>query len=84
MIGGMQPRAVDFVARPIPGSAFLGADFPSLTVDEDISYTVTNGAVGFKASMGAKLLLSFNLLFKIDSKGLRDTVTPLVGFEYSF
>jgi hypothetical protein len=31
-----------------------------------------------------RLLIDFNLLFKLDSAGLRDTVTPLFGIEYAF
>jgi hypothetical protein len=37
-----------------------------------------------KVNAGGKLLLDFNVLFKLDDSGLRDKVTPLVGFEYSF
>jgi hypothetical protein len=30
------------------------------------------------------LLIGVNVLFKMNDAGLRDTATPLVGFEYSF
>ena len=29
-------------------------------------------------------VLDVNLLFKLDERGLRDKVTPLVGLEYAF
>jgi hypothetical protein len=31
-----------------------------------------------------KLLLDANLLFALDNHGVRDKVTPLIGFAYSF
>jgi len=31
-----------------------------------------------------RLLLDANLLFALDDHGVRDKVTPLIGFEYSF
>jgi len=30
------------------------------------------------------LLLDANVLFALDDHGIRDKVTPLLGFEYSF
>jgi hypothetical protein len=30
------------------------------------------------------MLLNVNLLFRLDSNGLRDSVTPLIGFDYAF
>jgi hypothetical protein len=30
------------------------------------------------------LLLNVNLLFSLDTHGLRDKVTPLIGIDYSF
>jgi hypothetical protein len=37
-----------------------------------------------KANMFGRLLLNLNLAFSLDSHGLRDKVTPLIGFDYSF
>jgi hypothetical protein len=48
------------------------------------SFSMVNGAIGFKADLIQRLLLQFNLLFKVDEHGLRDKVTPLVGLEYTF
>jgi hypothetical protein len=48
------------------------------------SFNIMNGAVGFKADIIQRLLLQGNLLFKVDDHGLRDKVTPLIGFEYTF
>jgi len=48
------------------------------------SFNVLNGAIGFKAAIAERLLLDVNLLFNLNERGLRDKVTPLVGFEYAF
>jgi hypothetical protein len=43
-----------------------------------------NGAVGLKVNPVGQMLIDFNLLFKLDSAGLRANVTPMVGIEYAF
>ena len=48
------------------------------------SYSQLSGAVGFKVQMVQGLLLDVNLLFNLDDNGLRDQITPLIGFEYAF
>lgn len=48
------------------------------------SFNAVSGAVGVKGSLAGRLLLDVNLLFAIDSHGLRDKVTPLIGLEYTF
>jgi hypothetical protein len=61
-----------------------GLTFPSIHFVQDADFNVTTGAAGVKVNAGGRLLLDFNVLFKLDDSGLRDKVTPLVGFEYSF
>jgi hypothetical protein len=48
------------------------------------SFTELNGAVGLRANLRGGLLFDLNVLFKLNNTGLRDKLTPLVGFEYSF
>ncbi len=48
------------------------------------SYNQLSGAVGFKLNVVQSLLIDVNLLFNLDDNGLRDKITPLVGFEYAF
>jgi len=48
------------------------------------SYNLLSGAVGFKLNVVENLLVDVNLLFNLDNNGLRDKITPLVGFEYAF
>jgi hypothetical protein len=57
--------------------------FPNIVFDRD-SFNALSGAMGLKANVFERLLLDVNLLFKLDEHGLRDKVTPLIGFEYSF
>ena len=45
---------------------------------------MVSGAVGFKVNAFQRLLLDANVLFALDHNGVRDRITPLVGFEYSF
>ena len=73
------PRLVQqtFVARD--GSA----TFPSIGFEKD-SYSLISGAAGFKLNIVENLLLDVNLLFNLDNNGLRDKITPLLGFEYAF
>ncbi len=42
------------------------------------------GSAGFKANVVGNLLLTVNGLFSITKKGLQDTFTPVVGFDYAF
>jgi hypothetical protein len=48
------------------------------------SFNALSGSIGAKTELFDRLLLDFNLLFKIDEHGLRDKITPLIGFEYTF
>jgi hypothetical protein len=64
-------------------TAANGKSFPQIAFVNE-SYNLASGAAGLKFNPGGRLLIDFNLLFKLDSAGLRDTVTPLVGIEYAF
>jgi hypothetical protein len=57
--------------------------FPTITFRRE-SFNALSGAFGFKANLRGRLLAEFNLLFKLDEHGVRDSVTPLVGFNYVF
>ena len=94
---GITPRitlALDVLGRRVLKSPRLqtetfhalqgGLTFPSIHFIQDANFNQTNGAAGLKLNAGGRLLLDVNVLFKLDDSGLRDKVTPLVGFEYSF
>lgn len=94
---GVTPKitlALDLIGRRVLKSPRLqpetfhalqgGLTFPSITFLQDANFNVTNAAAGLKVNAGGRLLLDVNVLFKLDDGGLRDKITPLVGFEYSF
>jgi hypothetical protein len=94
---GVTPRitlALDVLGRRVLKSPRLqtetfhalqgGLTFPNIHFIQDADFNQTNGAAGIKVNAGGKLLLDVNVLFKLDNAGLRDKITPLVGFEYSF
>ena len=57
--------------------------FPNIVFERD-SYNALSGSIGLKGNLFRRLLLDVNLLFALDENGLRDKVTPLIGFEFSF
>jgi hypothetical protein len=57
--------------------------FPNVTFTTE-SFNVLNGSLGFKINALGRLLVDVNILFALDDNGVRDKVTPLIGFEYSF
>jgi len=59
------------------------ATFPDIRFEETSS-TILNGAVGMKTRIGGQLLANFNLLFKLNDRGLVDRIAPLIGVEYGF
>lgn len=75
-----------FHPQSIQSRTFTAADgttYPdSIFVKDDIN--VTNGSVGFKVNPIGTVLVSFNVLFKMNDAGLRSRVVPLVGFSYTF
>lgn len=57
--------------------------FPTVAFETQ-SYNLLSGAVGFKLNVVESLLIDMNILFNLDDNGLRDKITPLIGFEYAF
>ena len=57
--------------------------FPNVTFFRD-SFQELSGSIGAKVNVFGRLLVDANVLFSIDSNGVRDKITPLIGFEYSF
>jgi hypothetical protein len=57
--------------------------FPNISFVSD-SYNDLSGSAGLKAMLADKLLVTGNVLFKLDDHGLRDRVTSLLGLQYSF
>ena len=57
--------------------------FPNIAF-ENGSINELSSAAGLKINVAGRLLLNANLLVRLNSGGLRDKVSPLVGFEYAF
>jgi hypothetical protein len=57
--------------------------FPNIDFSR-ASFNTLSGSLGFKVNVFNRLLIDANLLFALDNHGVRDKVTPLIGFEYSF
>lgn len=51
---------------------------------EDRSWHEFNAAIGFKAHLRKQLVMTGNLLMRLNNTGLRTRVIPLVGFSYVF
>lgn len=66
-------RGLDAARTPFPDIAFQ-----KRTLNE------VSAATGFKLNIADRLLVNANLLFRLNSGGLRDKVSPLLGVEYAF
>ena len=71
-----------FVTQNIPGGT--GAlTLPTVTGGRD-NVGLNSGAVGFKYNLFKRLLLTGDILFRLDNKGLRQDITPLVALSWAF
>ena len=57
--------------------------FPQIATSRS-DFSVNSAAIGFKLNLVDELLLTGNLLFRLDDTGLRQKMTPLIGLSYSF
>ena len=92
----LHPRvtlAADVLGRWVIDSARLSAQtfhaldgvttYPDIAFRKD-SLNELSAATGLKFNIVSRLLLNANLLFRLNSAGLVDKVSPLLGFEYAF
>ena len=77
IIDSPRVRLEDFVA--LDGHSV----FPNIAFDTG-SINELSSAVGLKINLAGRLLLNTNLLVRLNSEGLRDKISPLVGIEYAF
>ena len=74
--------ASTFTTANIPGGT--GAiPLANITGGQD-TIGLNSAAVGFKYNLFNQLLLTGDLLFRLDNRGLRQDVTPLVALSYAF
>ena len=57
--------------------------FPNITFTSG-SFNELSAAAGLKINVVGRLLIDLNLLVRLNSVGLRDKISPLVGLEYAF
>src|SRR5262245_59677478 len=77
------------VARDSPRLAITPFVAQDGVVYRDIAFSrgslhAANGAVGMKVNAVGQLLVTFNVLFRLNEAGLRTKGTPLIGMEYGF
>lgn len=70
-------RAIEFPFTAVDGSVYRATRFEAGSVN------TSNASVGFKVNPVGTVLVTFNLLMKLDNGGLRDRVTPLVGVSFT-
>ncbi len=85
--------AIDLLGRYVIDSArvrreeFHALDgrsvFPNITFETG-SFNELSAAFGLKLNLAGRLLLNTNVLMRLNSVGLRDKVSPLIGVEYAF
>jgi hypothetical protein len=66
----------------ITGTDALAQTYQDVQVRRS-SYNMANGAVGVKINLGRTLLLTGNVIFRLNDAGLRANVVPLIGLSYS-
>ncbi len=65
-------------AETIGDTTFHTVTFPNLTRQE------LNASAGFKARLTGNVVMTANLLFRLNDAGLRSRVVPLLGISYLF
>ena len=74
--------ASTITTQAIPGGT--GAlTLPTIAAGND-TIGLNNAGIGFKYNLIDRLLFTANLLFRLDNKGLRQDVTPMMGISYAF
>ena len=66
-----------------PAGYTAGTTHANLAV-RTVDYNVTNASIGLKYRLLGNLVVTGNVLLKLDDNGLRSTAVPLVGASYSF
>jgi hypothetical protein len=61
-----------------------GTTHPDLGVRTGADYNILNASFGLKYRLLRNLVISGNVLVKLDDNGLRSTTVPLVGASYNF
>ena len=76
-----------FDASQVEIGTFAALDGTSTFDDlefQERNFNIADAAVGLKLNAYRALLIDFSVVFKLNDNGIRATVSPLVGGEYSF
>lgn len=83
--------AVDIVGRTLRKIGALeqvatvfGSQYQEFRLRQGADLNLLLGSTGIKFNPGANLLMSANVLFPLTDRGLTDSLTWLLGFDYSF
>ena len=80
--GASRVFQTNVVTEQIPGGT--GAlTLPTITGGKD-NVGLNSGTAGLKYNLFGKLLFTRNILFRLDDRGLRKDITPLVALSYTF
>jgi Putative MetA-pathway of phenol degradation len=72
----------NFITENVPGGTG-SLVLPTIGGGKD-NVALNSGAAGLKYNLFGNLLLTANILFRLDNKGLRQNITPLVALSYAF
>lgn len=72
----------NYTTENIPGGTGT-LNLPTISGGKD-TIGLNSGAAGLKYNLFGHLLLTADVLFRLDDKGLRQNVTPLVALSYAF
>ena len=61
-----------------------GTTHPDLGVRTNVDYNILNASFGLKYRLVHQLIITGNVLVKLNDSGLRATAVPLIGASYSF
>jgi Putative MetA-pathway of phenol degradation len=82
-VGRFEELPLTFDYRTAPQGQLQNATFQQLQIREG-NLHVAFGAVGFKVNVGSTFLVTTNILFQLTDAGLKSSVTPMFGFDYTF
>jgi hypothetical protein len=71
-------------SRVVPSSITRSGNQFGILTFQNTSLGLNHFAAGVKVNIAGQLLWTANILVRLDSGGLRQNVTPLVGLSYSF
>jgi hypothetical protein len=77
-------RVFDAHRIEITASAVNADNFPSIKASPTSAYNRTDGSAGIKLKPYRNLIITGNVLIKLDQGGLRTRMVPLAGISYTF